>query len=164
MPSNPVSLDDGHVTGSDGLTRFGPTPAGETVALHAGAEQTDGRYDFMVTTVEPGPGVIPLHVHHRHDEAIYVLAGELEVRVGDETTTLTPGSFVMMPRGVPHTWRNSVDEPSRFICLFSPGGHVGVLEELAGLMESEDEPDPEAFEPILNDYDIEMVGPPPGAD
>lgn len=126
MSRAPDQRNSGYITGSDGLERFGPTPAGETVTLHA----------------------------------MYVLDGKLEARVGDETTTLTPGSFIVMPSGVPHTWRNAAEEPSRFVCLFSPGGHAGVLKELSDLEASEDDPGPEAFEPILNEYDIEMVGPP----
>lgn len=154
----------GHVTRSEGITRFGPTPAGETVTLLADGEHTDGQYDFMVTTVEPGPGVAPLHVHHHHDEAFYVLEGELEVRLGEEITLLPEGSFVQMPRGVPHTWRNASSESSQFICIFAPGNHVGVLKDLAELDVSDADPDPAKFAPILDEYDIEMVGPPMGSE
>lgn len=158
--STPMEDDPGGSSGE--IKRFGPTPAGEMVTLYAGRDETDGRYDFVVSTVEPGSAVVPLHVHHEHDEAIYVIEGEIEARVGDEAKRLTPGSFLMMPASIPHTWRNAAAEPSRFVCLFSPGGHVGVLEELAQLEASEVEPGPESFAPILNRYDIEIVGPPPG--
>lgn len=155
-------LTDGHRTDQEGIERFGPTPAGEMVTIHAGGEETGGQFDFMVTTVEPGPGVVPLHIHHENDETFYVLDGTLEARVGDETMRLEAGAFVMMPRGVPHTWRNASDEPSQFVCMYTPGNHFGVLQELAQLDVDEDDPDPDKFAPILDAYDIEMVGPPMG--
>lgn len=152
----------GHVSGPEGVDRFGPTPAGEMVTLLAAGEHTDGRYDFMVTTVEPGPAVVPLHVHHRHDEAFFVLEGELEVRVADRTAVLSEGSFVRLPMGVPHAWRNASAAASRFVCIFAPGDHVGVLADLAALDDADGDPDPERFAPILDDHDVEMVGPPIG--
>lgn len=160
MTPHSTRADGGQLAGSDGRKQFGPTPAGEMVTLHASAEQTDGRYDFMTVTVDPGPPVVPLHIHHGHDEAFYVLDGTLEARVGERTTSLTPGTFVVMPAGVPHAWRNAADGPSQFVLLYSPGGHVGVLEDLAGLELPGGEPDPALFDPILAEYDIERVGPP----
>ncbi len=41
------------------------------------------------------PGPLP-HIHRRHDEAFYVLEGELTVRVGTRTVTAPAGSFVLV--------------------------------------------------------------------
>jgi mannose-6-phosphate isomerase-like protein (cupin superfamily) len=39
----------------------------------------------------------PLHIHHQHHEAIYVLSGTSRVTVGDETWEVAEGDFVFMP-------------------------------------------------------------------
>lgn len=160
MSEDHSSLTVGHRTDRTGIHEFGPTPSREMITLHASGNHTDGGYDFMVSRVEPGPGVIPLHVHRNHDEALYVIEGELEIQVGEESSRLREGSFAHLPQGVPHTWRPLGSDTSRFICLFAPGGHVGVLEDLAALQATQQTPSPEEFEPILAAYDIEMVGPP----
>ena len=41
-------------------------------------------------------------MHHREDEAFFVLEVSLTVRVGDEIFPASPGSFVFCPRDVPH--------------------------------------------------------------
>jgi mannose-6-phosphate isomerase-like protein (cupin superfamily) len=62
----------------------------------------------------------PLHVHGTDDEAWFVLDGELTFQVGDDTFTVTTGSFVWAPRAVPHTFR--VDTPTaRLLGLAVPG-------------------------------------------
>jgi hypothetical protein len=63
----------------------------------------------------------PLHVHHREDEAFWILEGELTFQVGDETIKASPGSFLYGPRDVPH--RYTVDSgPARMLFLLSPAG------------------------------------------
>jgi hypothetical protein len=52
---------------------------------------------------------VPRHTHTREDEAYFVLAGEMEVTVGDEAFILRPGDSLMAPRGIPHQLRNSGD-------------------------------------------------------
>ena len=42
------------------------------------------------------------HIHRDHEEAFYVLEGELTVRVGPRTITAPAGSFVVVSRGVVH--------------------------------------------------------------
>ena len=59
----------------------------------------------------------PLHVHHREDEAFWVLEGELTFQIGEETIKASPGSFLFGPKDVPH--RYTVDSgPARM--LFYP--------------------------------------------
>ena len=41
----------------------------------------------------------PLHVHHRDDEAFYVLEGELSLFVAGEQFVLAAGQAVLAPRG-----------------------------------------------------------------
>ena len=46
----------------------------------------------------------PLHVHTREDEYFYVESGTLIIHCGEEVFRAGPGSFVFLPRQVPHSW------------------------------------------------------------
>lgn len=48
---------------------------------------------------------VPLHAHTQEDEIWYVLEGEIAFTAGDETRVGGPGTFVYIPRGVPHTFQ-----------------------------------------------------------
>jgi len=65
---------------------------------------------------------VPRHIHTREDEAYFVLAGELEVIVGDEKFVLRAGDTLMAPRGIPHQLRNSGDIDNHYLLVFSPAG------------------------------------------
>src|SRR5579863_10251032 len=45
--------------------------------------------------------IAPPHVHHRDDEAWYVLEGALRVQVGSDEVEAGAGSGVFVPRGTP---------------------------------------------------------------
>ena len=64
--------------------------------------------------------IAPLHVHHRDDEAWYVLEGTLGFRVGDEIIEAGPGAAVLVPRGTPHTFWNARPEPARYVLVMTP--------------------------------------------
>ena len=68
----------------------------------------------------PPMWISPLHVHHRDDEAWYVLEGTLIVRVGPEDVEARAGSAVFVPRGTPHTYRNPHPTPVRYLLVMTP--------------------------------------------
>jgi mannose-6-phosphate isomerase-like protein (cupin superfamily) len=49
-------------------------------------------------------GGAPLHVHSRDDECFYVVDGAISVRCGQQRFEAGAGSFVFLPRGIPHQW------------------------------------------------------------
>lgn len=87
--------------------------------------------DFvLVEWGDPGGGVTGpdrpiagLHVHHRDDEAWYVLEGRLGFRLGPETVEAGPGEVVLAPRGTPHTFWNAGPEPARYVLVMTPRIH-----------------------------------------
>ena len=107
----------------------------------------------------------PLHVHHREDEAWYVLDGQMTFYVGDRVEVAPSGSFVFAPMGLPHTFTVDV-EPTRVLVLASPGGFEHFALELGA--DAVDDtppkdlavPPPEALGPVAARYGIEVVGPP----
>lgn len=140
------------------------SPAGEDVILRASGDESGGHYDLLELTIPPGPGITPLHIHHDTEEAMYVLEGELTVLLDEERHVLTPGSYAMAARGVPHTYRNSGDGPARVLFTLMPGNNWQYLEEAAAHGPVEDDADIERLIPILESYGIEIVGPPLDAD
>ena len=147
------------VVGNAGKATF-QSPAAEDVVVRATGEETNGQYDVVEVTIPAGPGVTPLHVHHDNDEAMHVIEGEITVKLGKERHVLAAGGYVMAPRGLPHTYRNSGDDPARVLFIYTPGNHWRYLLETGEHGPVENESDIEALLPILEDYGIEMVGPP----
>lgn len=93
------------------------------------SRQTDGAYCVCEMTTPPGEGV-SLHVHDRDEEFYYILEGVYEMQAGDERFTAEAGSLVMIPRDVPHQFRNAGSVPARALMIFRPGG----FDELVGEM------------------------------
>ena len=82
---------------------------------------TGGAYCLLEVGLAPGMAV-PRHMHTREDEVYFVLAGELEVTVGEETFVLRPGDSLLAPRDIPHKLRNSGSTTNHYLLLFSPSG------------------------------------------
>jgi len=75
--------------------------------------------DLSVILEEIAPGDrIPLH-RHQVDEAIVVVSGEVEVRLGDETRIVTGRSVVFAPAGVAHGARNVGSQPASYFAFFA---------------------------------------------
>lgn len=101
----------------------------ERITFVASAADTGGRYSLTDSVVPPGGGPPP-HLHGREDEAFWVVEGELEITVGERTLRAGPGSFVHLPRGVLHGYRNAGDVPARFLTLMVPAGLEAFFREV----------------------------------
>jgi mannose-6-phosphate isomerase-like protein (cupin superfamily) len=107
----------------------------------------------------------PLHIHHREDEAWYVLDGQMTFYVGDEVLEARERSFVFAPSGIPHTFTVDV-EPSHVLVFASPAGFERFALELGEAATSDAPPSglavpgPDVLGPIAERFGIEVVGPP----
>ena len=87
--------------------------------------------DNVVPPRFPGP------VRHRHTEMtdiFYILEGELAFELEGAWRILGPGSFVLVPPGVAHTFANRGAVPARFLNIFQPSGNEQYLKEAAKRM------------------------------
>jgi mannose-6-phosphate isomerase-like protein (cupin superfamily) len=82
---------------------------------------TGGAYCLLEVSLAPAIGV-PRHMHTREDEVYFILAGELEVTVGEKIFVLRPGDTLLAPRDIPHKLRNSGNTTNHYLLLFSPSG------------------------------------------
>ena len=138
--------------------------AGALMILKAGEDQTEGRFAFLDQRM-PEDYAVPCHVHHTEDEAWYILEGEATFYCGDETFTAGQGSWVFLPKDVPHSFRVG-SNGGRMLTFSAPGG-------FASFVKAAGEPAPELVPPppgpmdieqmsaIAARYGIEITGPPP---
>ena len=121
---------------------------GEPTMLKVTGQDTGGLYTVaeIITTPE---GLVPLHVHHREDEAFFVLDGEVTFSVGDDVFDAGPGGFAFGPRDVPH--RYTVRSASaRMLMVFSPAGFEGFIRETS-------EPSDSLETVTLEDIDFDLI-------
>jgi quercetin dioxygenase-like cupin family protein len=112
---------------------------------------------------------VPLHAHSHEDEIWYVLEGEIAFTVGEETRIGGPGTFVYIPRNVPHTFQIR-SATARWFGIGTPAGLDQWFFETGEPAQAMTLPPPPAGPPdvgaliaSLQAYGTETVGPPPGA-
>jgi quercetin dioxygenase-like cupin family protein len=121
---------------------------GALMTLKAHGDRTGGALGLVEARFPAGFGP-PLHIHHREDEALYVLDGQLRCRSGDTEFTAGPGELVFGPREVPHTFQAG-QGGARALVLMLPAGLEHMFQE-GGVPAL----DPTA--PSVEDYDIEHL-------
>jgi quercetin dioxygenase-like cupin family protein len=131
------------------------SPLGGDVTQIVRGEHSNGALAALEAINAPGEGP-PLHVHSREDETVYVLEGEFRWKLGDELSTTGPGSFVFIPRGVPHTWQVIGEEDGRALITFFPAGMEGFFDALSSMTEF----DLDTFRAAAAEHGMEVVGPP----
>ena len=102
---------------------------GDVYRFLATGEDTDGKYAMCEAVVPPGGGPPP-HVHSREEEGFYVLQGEITLHVEDERVVVTPGSFVNVPVGTAHSFRDESDRPAKMLISVAPVGLEGMFFEV----------------------------------
>jgi mannose-6-phosphate isomerase-like protein (cupin superfamily) len=83
--------------------------------------EDSGGWAVAVETCPPGFEA-PLHIQHTEDGAFFVLEGSIHMEVGDLRVEAVPGTFVFMPRGVPHAFKVTSVVPVRFVNIQGPTG------------------------------------------
>ena len=101
---------------------------GDTYTFKAVGEDTNDSFMVLEATVPPQAGPPP-HIHHHEEEAYYLLEGELEFLAGEQTFKARAGSFVYIPKGTLHSFKNVGKEPARMVTLFTPAGMEGFFFE-----------------------------------
>jgi quercetin dioxygenase-like cupin family protein len=102
-----------------------------TIDIRVASEElvvTETRYRAGERGPEP-------HVHHQHADCFYVLSGQITLSLENGERTLGPGSFVLVPPDVVHTFRNDGPEDLRFFNFHAPG--MGFDRYLQGLYDAE---------------------------
>jgi len=80
---------------------------------------------FTLGIIEIAPGrELEAHAHGDEDDAFYILEGEMTFFFGDEDeeAVAPPGTFVLVPPGVRHGFRNPGPGPVRMLNVHAPAG------------------------------------------
>jgi mannose-6-phosphate isomerase-like protein (cupin superfamily) len=96
-----------------------------------------GAMDFVVGefTAEPGFAGPRPHLHRTFEELFYILEGEFDFFLEDRTVRLGAGTFVMVPPGAMHDFRNPGTKPARWLGIAAPGGLERYFDEVRDLAE-----------------------------
>ncbi len=78
----------------------------------------------------------------------------------DRQELCPPGTFVYVPRAVPHTFQVVSDVPGRKLNLFAPAAMVGLFEALSAA-EADGTATPELLDRIAERHAMEVLGPVP---
>lgn len=96
-------------------------PGGVRTEIHLTAEDTDGAFCLLVDHPPPDWS-LPAHRHRNEAETIHILQGEFQMEVDGETSHLSAGQSIHIPRGVIHSGGNVGSQQGRRLVLFSPAG------------------------------------------
>ena len=121
------------------------------------AQSPDQPIAITDNTVPPG---FPGPVRHRHasmTDIVDVLEGELAFDLGGEWRILGPGSCVLGPPGVVHTFANRGAVPARVLNIFQPSGLEQYLKEAVNRMAEGHPWSPGEMAEIASQYDFEPV-------
>ncbi|MBL8162655.1 MAG: cupin domain-containing protein [Anaerolineae bacterium] len=86
--------------------------------------------NHLIEQVAPPNGESPYHIHDAEDEIFHILEGEMSFVSGDMTWKGGPGTFIFLPRGIPHGFRVEGTQPARGLLITTSGGFEQFVREL----------------------------------
>ena len=161
MSAQPTSLHPYILQANEGQAVWYTTTR---MTLKATGQSTGGALSLVEALAAPDTAP-PWHVHHYDDEMLYILDGSFLFKCGDELFEGGPGTFVFLPRGIPHSFKVVSETPARFLVLGTPAS-IDQYFVAAGIPAPEEglRPQPVDFQKlaaISAQYGMEILGPPP---
>lgn len=117
--------------------------------------QTGGAYSLFEVEFGPESGTL-LHVHRYEDEIVYVLSGEIEIRLATQRLHAVTGGVAYLPKNIPHAFYNPLKAPLKILVTAIPGGLEDYFEELEAALVN-GPVDDEAHNKISLKYGIEWL-------
>ena len=106
----------------------------------ADGEETDDRYavsEWWLEAGDTGPGP---HSHDHNVELFYVIDGTMSLLAGARWIDASRGSFLRIPAGVTHDFRNRSAERAGVLNVFIPGGFEPAMPEIVDYFAERGEP------------------------
>jgi quercetin dioxygenase-like cupin family protein len=122
----------------------------------------DHPYALIEWTAPPGVPSPPLHVHQATDETFFVVEGVFGFQAGEETFDGSPGAYVVVPKGVAHTFWNRGATAGKVLLLISPPGFASYFAALSERLAAAGDSPEQAVrvrQGLSANYDISVVGP-----
>jgi thiamine-phosphate pyrophosphorylase len=105
-------------------------PTTEAVAAEGDKDIRLPQIDWLEWSLPAGELGARPHTHHAHMDVFFAVAGEIELRLGDETVRLPAGSCAAAPPLLLHGFRNPGATEARYLNLHAPGGWASGRREL----------------------------------
>jgi quercetin dioxygenase-like cupin family protein len=131
---------------------------GNEVIIKVTGDDSDGGYEVVEENCGPG-FQSRAHIHTKNFETFYVMEGQVDFQVGDETFNGVPGSCIHIPPGIPH--QATSKQGVRMLMIYSPAGTEGMFADMHALSK-EQLMDAELTKSIALKHDTVMVEDPPG--
>jgi mannose-6-phosphate isomerase-like protein (cupin superfamily) len=137
---------------------------GDLYTFKVTGKQTNGAFTVVDQIIQPQSGPPP-HIHHREDEAFYVLEGRFLFLCGDKQSVFEAGSFVYVPKGTLHTFKNIEGQQGRLLVIITPAGLEEFFYAIGTPVANLTTPpafDPSVIEKVMQlakDYQMEIVLP-----
>lgn len=119
-----VGHDEGHLLALPGWQ----------MRVKVSASDTAGRMTLLEARMAGGHAGPAEHIHVGHDEAFFLISGQLKFRVGDGYKIATTGETVFAARGLAHGFCNPSDAEARYLVALTPSGYEFYFERLAALL------------------------------
>ena len=129
---------------------------GSTLLFKAVAGTTGGAFSLHERRVPAGGRRPPAHVHPDRVEAFWVLDGEAEFELDGEQVTAGAGGFVLVPRGVAHTFGAGQAAAAHVLVLHAPALDA-YFRDLAELWSAPQPPDPDAELDLMRRHGMRPV-------
>ncbi len=137
-------------------------PFGDSrITVKVRADDTENKYEILEVTAPPGFDAPP-HVHQRTEQAYYVLEGELEFKLNEQTVRGRAGDLVRVPTGVTHAVSNPTRAWAKVLEVRTVGvrgGAAKLFEERAQAFPPGAPIDRERMDAIMRRYDFIPAAP-----
>lgn len=140
---------------------------GNLYTFLATGKETGGAFSIFDFLVPPQAETIP-HIHSQENEVFYVREGEVTFQLASPTgiknILATPGTFIFLPKGRPHTWQNTGMTTAKMLSLVFPTGFEGFFVDQNQPLIDRSAPippplAPELLAPIAQNYGVRLASP-----
>ncbi|TWU25247.1 Quercetin 2,3-dioxygenase [Novipirellula galeiformis] len=122
---------------------------GDVYRFLATGKETDGKYATFEAIVPPGSGPPP-HIHSREEESFLVLEGDVTFQLGDQRFVAGEGTFLNMPVGSLHCFKNESDKLARLLISVAPAGLEEMFMEIGQPLSDEAKSAPQPSQADIN--------------
>lgn len=138
---------------------------GTLMTVKATGAMTDQAFG-LIEQILPAGFAPPPHIHHREDEAFYILEGHLTFTCGARVIDAPAGTFVFLPKDIVHGFRVAGDQQARLLQFNMPAGleqmFVDAGEPAPALtLPPPGPPQVDKLLALMERYGFELAGPPP---
>lgn len=106
----------------------------------------------MIQTLHPG-AAIPNHFHKQAEQILYFIKGEGQASLMGESTTVSAGTLLHIPKGAEHSVSNTGKNDLSFLEITTPPGFEGAFRQI----NTYENPEPEEIAKACSDNDIHFA-------